>query len=179
MLVKIVSFGSNWWARFGHDQQNRFRFTRHAAYFNSTGLRSGGKVRRYWILPGLLRFNGVGDFNPQSPNRSIGASFECTDITVAFGGNRLLFGRKVKNPPLPDCYLVAINSDACGVFDCRIANWKSETVRPLAISQHRDRSEALLLMHQGDWVRTKVGTWKLDLASSSQRPVLIVGETFD
>jgi len=35
-VVKILEFGSNWWARFGRDPQDRYRYTRHAAYFNST-----------------------------------------------------------------------------------------------------------------------------------------------
>ena len=67
MLVKILEFGSNWWARFGRDPHDRYRYTRHAAYFNSTGVRCGSKMRRYWLVPGLIRFNGVGDFNPQFP----------------------------------------------------------------------------------------------------------------
>ena len=58
MLVKILGFGSNWWARFGRDPQDRYRYTRHAAYFNSTGVRCGNKMRRYWVVPGLIRFNG-------------------------------------------------------------------------------------------------------------------------
>ena len=67
MLVKILEFGSNWWARFGRDPHDRYRYTKHAAYFNSTGVRCGSKMRRYWVVPGLIRFNGVGDFNPQFP----------------------------------------------------------------------------------------------------------------
>ena len=90
MLVKILGFGSNWWARFGRDPQDRYRYTRHAAYFNSTGVRCGNKMRRYWVVPGLLRFNGVGDFNPQFPNRAVGKTFECTDLIFALGGNRVL-----------------------------------------------------------------------------------------
>lgn len=179
MLVRILSFGSSWWPRFGHDPQDRYRFTRHAAYFNSTGVRSGSKVRRYWIVPGLLRFNGVGDFNPQFPARSIGASFECASLTIALGGNRLLFGRKVKNAPLPDCYLIAIKSEACGIFDCRLANWKSETVRPLAISQHGEKSEALVLMGEDDWIRTRLGIWTLTPKDSRHDVVLVLGEGSD
>jgi len=76
MLVQILNFGSNWWARFGSDPADRYRFTRRAAYFNSTGLRFGNKIRRHWIVPGLIRFNGIGDFNPQFPRRSLGAAFE-------------------------------------------------------------------------------------------------------
>jgi hypothetical protein len=70
MLVKILSFGTNWWARFGRDPRDPWRFTRHAAYYNSTGVRCARKVRRHWIVSGLIRFDGVSDFNPHLPNRS-------------------------------------------------------------------------------------------------------------
>jgi hypothetical protein len=172
MLVKILGFGSNWWARFGRDLHDRYRFTRRAAYFNSTGLRSGSKVRRYWIVPGLLRFNGVGDFNPQFPNRSIGATFECADVTFAFGGNRLLFVRKIADGARPDSYLLALSCERCGAFDCRNPGWKSETVFPIAVSQLRDRGEALLLMRPGDWVRTSLGVWHLRVADGQHDAAL-------
>jgi hypothetical protein len=169
MLVKILGFGSNWWARFGRDPQDRYRFTRRAAYFNSTGLRSGSKVRRYWIVPGLLRFNGVGDFNA---NRFIGTTFECADVTFAFGGNRLLFVRKIAGCAPPDSYLLALSSERCGAFDCRNPRWKSETVFPIAVSQLQDRGEALLLMRPGDWVRTVLGVWQLRVADGRHHAAL-------
>ena len=68
----------------------------------------------------------LGDFNPQFPDRAIGATFECADLTFAFGGNRLLFVRKIRNCPLPDYYLLALASERCGAFDCRNSGWKSE-----------------------------------------------------
>ena len=115
-------------------------------------------------MPGLLRFNGAGDFNPQFPDRAIGATFECAEVTVAFGGNRLLFVRKIADCAPPDSYLLALSSERCGAFDCLNVGWKSETVFPLAVSQFRDRGEALLLMRPGDWVRTVLGVWQLRVA---------------
>src|ERR1043165_5754822 len=176
MLVKILGFGSNWWARFGRDLHDRYRFTRRAAYFNSTGLRSGSKVRRYWIVPGLLRFNGVGDFNPQLPERSVGATFECAELTFACGGNRLLFVRRIRNCALTDYYLLALASERCGAFDCRNSGWKSESVVPIAVSQHRDRAEALLLMRLGDWVKTSLGIWQLRAADTRHHAALTLME---
>ena len=176
MRVTVISFGSNWWARFGRDARDRYRFTRHAAYFNSTGLRSGSKVRRYWIVPGLLRFNGVGDFNPQFPDRSVGATFECADLTFACGGNRLLFVRKIRHSPLPDYFLLALSSERCGAFDGRNSSWKSETVVPIAVSQHRDRTEALLLMRPGDWVQTSLGIWQLTAVDTQHHAALTLVE---
>ena len=92
MLVQVLSFGTNWWARFGRNVDDPHRFTRHAAYYNSTGVRCGTKVRRHWIISGLIRFNGVGDF--QSRTCQIAPSdilLSALDLTQAFGGNRLLF----------------------------------------------------------------------------------------
>jgi hypothetical protein len=172
MLVKILGFGSNWWARFGRDPQDRYRFTRHAAYFNSSGLRCGSKLRRHWIVPGLLRFNSVGDFNPQFPNRSVGATFECADQTFAFGGNRLLFVSKTVDSAPPDSCLLTLSSERYGAFDCRSPGWKSETVFPIAVSQLRGRGEALLLMWPGDWVRTSLGVWQLSVADGPRDAAL-------
>jgi hypothetical protein len=169
MLVKILKFGSNWWARFGHDPRDRYRFTRHAAYFNSTGLCSGSKVRRHWIVPGLIRFNGVGDFNPQFPNRSAGATFECADLVFALGGNRLLFQRKAAASAQPDCFLVVLSADRFGIFDCFARDWKADSVRAIAVSRAGTRQEAMLLMKPFDWVRTALGLWQLRTGSIPER----------
>jgi len=161
MLVKILGFGSSWWARFGRDPHDRYRYTRHAAYFNSAGLRCGNKVRRHWILPGLIRFNGVGDFNPQFPSRSVGETFECTDLAFACGGNRLLFVRKAASSVSPDYHLIAISSDRCGPFNFHEPGWKSESVIPIAVSCLGDKQEAMLLMKPLGCVRSSLGTWQL------------------
>jgi hypothetical protein len=166
MLVKIMGFGSNWWARFGRDPLDRYRYSRHAAYFNSTSVRCGMKMRRHWIVPGLIRFNGVGDFNPQFPNRAIGKTFECTDLVFALGGNRVLFARKAGRSNPPDYFLVIVSSDRFGGFDFDDAAWRSQSVTPIAVSRLRDKQEAMLLMKPVDWVRTTLGFWQLRLASN-------------
>jgi hypothetical protein len=159
--VKILNFGSNWWARFGEDVHDRYRFTRHAAYFNSTGLRSGNHVRRHWIVAGLIRFNGVGGFNPHFPNRALSKTFECTDLSSAYGGNRLLFVKKAEQILAPDYYLVVLSSDPNGAIDFGDAGWKSISAMPIAISSSACRQEAMLLMKPFDWVRTSLGVWRL------------------
>ena len=116
MLVKILEFGSNWWARFGRDPHDHYRYTRHAAYFNSTGVRSRNKMRRYWVVPGLIRFNGEGDFHPQFPNRAVGEIFECGDLVFARGGNRVLFQRKVAKTCRPDYFLSVVSNDRFGAL---------------------------------------------------------------
>jgi hypothetical protein len=170
MLVRILSFGTNWWARFGHDPADPRRFTRHAAYYNSTGVRCGRKVRRHWIVSGLIRFNGVGGFNPHLPNRSLGHTFSCSDLTFAFGGNRLLFERKVSKSEVPECYLVVATSATHGRIDFHSDAWKASTAAVIAASQLREAQEVMLLMKPGDWVRTDCGLWRLtEKASAGSR----------
>jgi hypothetical protein len=163
VLVKILNFGSNWWARSGQDAHDRYRFTRHAAYFNSTGLRSGNKVRRHWIVPGLIRFNGVGGFNPHFPDRALGKTFECTDLTFAYGGNRLLFVKNAEQMLAPDYYLVVLSSETRGAINFGDAGWKSDSAMPIAVSSSGYRQEAMLLMKPLDRVRTSLGVWRLKL----------------
>jgi hypothetical protein len=161
MLVKVLNFGTNWWARFGRDADDPLRFTRHAAYYNSTGVRCGSKIRRYWIVSGLLRFNGVGDFNPSLPDRAIGNTFVCSDLTHAFDGNRLLFQSKARKSAVPDCYLVVVSSGTHGSIDFASSVWKSVLSQVIAASQLRDMQEAMLLMKPGDWIQTDNGFWQL------------------
>src|SRR5260221_3647026 len=145
MLVQIVNFGTNWWAGFGRDLGDRYRYPRHAAYYNSTGVRCGRKIRRHWVIPGLIRFNGAGDFNPHLPNRSLGCTFHCSDLTFAFGGNRLLFERKVSKSEIPERYLVALSSELHGRIDFGSDTWKSSAAA-IAVSQLREKQGVMLLM---------------------------------
>jgi len=163
MLVKILEFGSNWWARLGRDPQDRYRYTRHAAYFNSTGVRCGNKMRRHWIVPGLIRFDGVGDFNPHFPSRAVGEIFECSDLAFTRGGNRILFRRKVKNPCQPDYFLLAMSSDRFGALRLSVSD-RSGFPTPIAVSHSGEKQEAMLLMKAGDWVRSTLGVWQLTVA---------------
>lgn len=173
MLVKILNFGSNWWARFGEDVHDRHRFTRHAAYFNSTGLRFGSHVRRHWMVAGLIRFNGVGGFNPHFPNRALSKTFECTDLISAYGGNRLFFVKQAAQMLAPDYYLVVLCSETIGAINFGDADWKSSSTLPIAISSSGCRQEAMLLMKPLDRVRTSLGVWQLKPAPNLRRGGLL------
>jgi hypothetical protein len=161
MSVKILEFGSNWWARFGRDHDDPLRYTRHAVYYNSAGIRCANRVRRYWVLPGLVRLNGVSDFNPHFPGRSIGKTFWCTEPALACGGNRVLFVKRAAKNTVPDHYLVVVSSNRHGTLDLGDPGWKSQSIWPISISQLRDRQEALLLMAPEDWVQSALGIWRM------------------
>jgi hypothetical protein len=49
-------------------------------------------------------------------------------------------------------------------------------VLPIAVSQHRDRAEALLLMRPGDWVKTSLGIWQLTVADRENHAALTLME---
>ncbi len=168
MLVKVLNYGTNWWARFGSDPNDPHRYTRHAAYYNSTGIRCGRKVRRHWIVPGLIRFNGAGDFNPHLPNRSLGHTFLASSLDFLFGGNRLLLKNKMPDSSVPDWYLIVVAQDLHGRMDFAHLKWRSRTAKVIAASQLRQAQEAMLLMKPGDWVKTACGVWQLSASTGSR-----------
>ena len=173
MLVRVLQFGCNWWARFGSDPADPHRYTRHAAYYNSTGIRTGRKVRRHWVVPGLVRLNGVGSFNPHFPSRSIGQTFVAAELDYLFGGNRLLLKHRASDGALPDWYLAVFSQELHGRFDFVSATWKSPKAQVVAASQLRQVQEVLLLMRPGDWVRSNLGFWQLTLCGSAPSSVQI------
>jgi len=179
VLVKLLNFGTNWWARFGSDASDPHRYTRHAAYYNSTGIRCGRKIRRHWIVPGLIRFNGVGDFNPHRPKGSLGQTFLTSNLTFLFGGNRLLFKRKMPESSVADWYLVVISQDLHGRIDLGSPGWKSPVARVIAASQLRQMQEIMLLMKPGDWVQTACGFWQLSVSNKLKPKVelVLLGQT--
>lgn len=171
MLVRVLQFGCNWWARFGSDPADIHRYTGHAAYYNSTGIRTGRKIRRHWVVPGLVRLNGVGSFNPHFLSRSIGQIFDATEVDYLFGGNRLLLKHPAPDRAQPDWYLAVFSQELHGRFDFGSRTWKSSQAQVIAASQLRQVQEVLLLMQPGDWVRTILGFWLLTLSGSAQSSV--------
>lgn len=169
MLVKILEFGSRWWSKAGHDPDDPYRYTRHAAYYNSTGVRCGvmgQNVQHHWIVPGLVRFNGVGSFNPNFPRRAIGRIFCCDAMEFNLGGNRILVKEKARYRRTPDGYLVVITSDRFGAINFADKRWRSHGTSLVCASQLRDQQEAMLLMHAGDSVHTSAGTWQLEISNA-------------
>jgi hypothetical protein len=168
MLVKVLNFGTNWWARFGSDPDDPDRYSRHAAYYNSTGVQCGLKIRRHWIVPGLVRFNGVDGFHSGLADNAIGITFVCSDLTHALGGNRLLFKSRAARSAVPDRYLVVVSSGIYGRIDFASKVWKSALSWLIAVSQLRMAQEAMLLMNPGDWIQTCNGFWQLNVPENSR-----------
>ena len=167
MRVAVLSFGSNWWAR-SESQLTRF------ARYNSSGIQCASKVRRHWIVAGVVRFNGVSNFRSWPPQRLLGSSFRCSELSFAYGGNRLLFVEKIPDSVPADFHLLTITSDLFGILDLYSRTCRSASSVVFAASQLRARQEIMLLLEPGGWFQTSSGLWQLREAESSRRPEVVL-----
>ena len=105
MLVAVTGFGSVWRTRFSKNEHDLNRFA-HGAYFNTTGVMVNGHVRQRPLILGYAKFNGAGGFDPNFPSRMINRVFECADMCVWNGENKVLFRRVLRHGQVPDLFLV-------------------------------------------------------------------------
>lgn len=161
MLVQILDFGSNWWARYGNDAEDPYRFTRHAAVYNSTGVRCGRTIRRHWVVPGLVRFNGSDGFESGFPDSLVGKTFYCSEVSRYCNGNRLLVHRPAVHASSPERLLVVISSAKFGRVDFGSPAWKSPSTLVLAATMLRAMQEIMLLIGMDEWIRTERGLWRM------------------
>ena len=160
MRVRMISFGSNWWAAHSRDTDDPYRYSRNSAWFNSAGLKYGQRLRFCWVVPGQIRFNSSSRFNPEFKARTTGKTFEC-DLPRIYGGKvHLLVTRPATNCN-PDAYLVTLNEGVHGLIDFDDPDWRSPGVFPISVSLRPPRYEAMVLMNANAFVRTDKGEWRL------------------
>ena len=161
MRVRVISFGTNWWAMHSSTESDPYRFRRRAAYFNAAALMCGRRLHHSAVWPGQIRFNANSGFNPEFPARSIGRTFLCSGPNQLAGKAHLLFVR-LEIRAQPDTYLVTLNSIEHGLVRFDKPGWRSSGVQPLSISLRGARYEAMLLMGAEDWILSDVGLWKIE-----------------
>jgi hypothetical protein len=161
MHVRVVSFGTNWWAMNSHDTSDPYCFRRRAAWFNAAALMSGRRLRHSAIFPGQVRFNSKSGFDPEFPLRALGITFQCSGPHQYAGKMHLLFERRAAGT-VPDGYLVTLKSAEHGAIQFGKPGWKSAGVRPISISLRGNRYEAILLFGGQDWVESDLGRWQVD-----------------
>jgi hypothetical protein len=161
MHVRVVSFGTNWWAMNSHDTSDPYCFRRRAAWFNAAALMSGRRLRHSAIFPGQVRFNSKSGFDPEFPLRALGITFQCSVPHQYAGKMHLLFERRAAGT-VPDGYLVTLKSAEHGAIQFGKPGWKSAGVRPISISLRGNRYEAILLFGGQDWVESDLGRWQVD-----------------
>lgn len=163
MRVRVISFGTNWWAMHSSDATDPYCFRRGAAYFNAAALMFGRRLHHSAIYPGQIRFNAKSGFNPEFPRRAIGRTFLCSGPNQIAGKCHLLFMCAVPEM-LPDAYLVTLSSIEHGVIYFGQPGWRSSGVQPVSISLRGPRYEAMVLMGTADWIASDLGLWRIDAA---------------
>jgi hypothetical protein len=158
MRVRVISFGSNWWAVHSNDLDDPYCFRRRAAWFNSAGLKYGRRLRLCWAYPGHIRFNENSGFHPEHPFRSLGKTFLCSGPNLLEGRTHLLFSHLLKEPG-SDRYLVTVNELSNGQISFATLAWRSAGVQPISVSLRGVRYEAMVLMGKEDWIETDLGRW--------------------
>jgi len=157
--VTIEGFGSIWSRRTRPASLNPKR--QRIAYYNTTGVTVGGKVRPRSRIFGQLRFNGAGGFIAAGIERNIGRIFQCSaelDGTV----HKLVFHHLLDKPQPPDFFMVAVTSNCTGLLPIESEHWKSGGVLLFAVSQSKESQEAILLMPAHSWFRGGLGTFIAD-----------------
>jgi hypothetical protein len=168
--IRIVSLGTNWWSAHPSDVADPFCFRRNPAWFNSAGLKYGGRRRLCWVYPGQVRFNQSSGFNPEYPNRVIGRTFECDGPNRKSGRMHLLITRAADPGAMPNRYLVTFSERLCGPIRFNRPGWKSAALQLISVSIRRERYEVMALMEESAWFESNVGPWML--ASDCTRLVL-------
>jgi hypothetical protein len=161
LIVQVVSFGSAWWVRPGPEVGDSDRYTRHAAYFNSTGIKDGGKIHTAGPVRGLVRFNVSSGLDPHHTQNNIGKIFCFTEIERYRDTNRVLALHRATKDASPTHFLVRVSSILHGT-PVPGTRWRSADTRTIAVSRYRGRQEALLLITGESVIHTSLGTWNLD-----------------
>jgi hypothetical protein len=143
------------------DTSDPYCFRRRAAWFNAAALMSGRRLHHSAIFPGQVRFNSKSGFDPEFPLRAVGKTFLCSEPRQFAGKTHLLFERR-STGMVPDAYLVTLKSTEHGAIPFSKPGWKSAGVRPISISLHGEKYEAMLLFGNGDWVESDLGRWFVD-----------------
>lgn len=171
MRVSVLSLGTNWWAR---SPREAARF----AGYNSTGIVCGSKVRRHWVVPGIVRFNGLSDFVRWPSREGSGRCFFCSNLSSYHDGNRLLLVREIDDEVQPDAYLLTVTSATHGRVDLNSPAWCARSSRVVAASQLRERQEIMLLIRADDWLVTNRGLWQLRLTRGRCADLVLLADGF-
>ena len=164
MVVHCISFGSLSWLRPGIDVSDCFRFSEHAAAFNTTGFARGSRERRFWHTPGVLRMNVAQHhgriFQP--------GSYQTTGIEKRGEWTRMLLGRRVSDGKTPDGILQCLQSGTIGRLNFE-SRWHSGYAQIIAGSAFHGEQETLVIGTPGAVIMTDKGQWEVTWTGLSSR----------
>jgi hypothetical protein len=164
MLVSILGFGSIWTRRVAKDAQYAEHFCASGtAYYNTTGVLAGDRIRNRPCTFGVARFNGNGGFRPDCAYRMLYKVFECEPPCSWNGHNKILFKTLLARPEKPDTYLVIVTAEQSGgINKDQAGGWLHHDAQLISFSECRGKQEVMLVMPAFSWVRGRVGTFFME-----------------
>jgi len=176
MLVSVLVFGSIWTRRVAKDARNRagVRITE-AAYYNTTGVLVGDKLRNRPCTYGVARFNGNSGFRPDCIHQMLQKVFECEPPCVWDGHNKVLFKKLLSNSAKPDAYLLTITADQSGGINRdQAGGWLHHDAHLISFSESGGQQEVMLVMPAHTWVRGRLGTFFLEPVAQNPRDARLI-----
>ncbi|MGA1998249.1 MAG: hypothetical protein ABSH45_20985 [Bryobacteraceae bacterium] len=158
MLVAVQSLGSIWTARRASTASDGAERARRGAYYNTTGILAGGKLRNRSCVYGYVRLDECSGFDPRFAGRIVHCVYESEGVLVWNGGNKLFLRQLAPAGTRPDVYLFRIGATDTGWMD-RAGAWRCDAVRVISFSEGNGQQEALLVLPPFGWVRGENGTF--------------------
>ena len=134
--------------------------SRHAAYFNTTGVNAAGRYRHRSCVYGYVRIDECTGFRLQAADRAINRIYESDPLSAWHGRLKLFLKGFVKADATPDVYLVRLSPAEVGWVD-RGTPWLSSSGKILSFSEGNDQQEALVILPPYGWTHTSHGTFVL------------------
>ena len=170
MLISVLGFGSIWTRRVAKGACGPMGIrTFGTAYYNTTGVLVGDKLRNRPCSYGVARFNGNSGFRPDCVHGMMQKVFECEPPCVWNGANKVLFKKLLGGSLNPDAYLMTITANQSGGINRDQAGpWLHDDAHLISFSECGGEQEVMLVMPPYTWVRGRLGTFFLEPVA--QRP---------
>ena len=160
MLVAVQSLGSIWTSRATRAPLDSIA-ARRSAYYNTTGVLAGNKLRSRSCIYGYVRLDECSGFNPRFAERLIHCVYESDGVSVWNGRNKLFLRQLAPNGTRPDVFLFRISPADTGWMD-RASAWKCDGAQVVSFSEGNGQQEALIILPAFGWVRGTQGTFCAD-----------------
>ena len=158
MLVAVQSFGSIWTARRASTEVEGARSPRRIAYYNTTGVLAGNKVRSRSCVYGYVRLDECSGFHACFASRFIHRVYESKGVSVWNGRNKLFLRQLMPAGTRPDVYLFRIDATDTGWID-RDGAWKCDPTQVVSFSEGDGQQECLIVLPPFGWVHGEHGTF--------------------
>ncbi len=162
MLISILGFGSIWSRRVARLAPDVGIRRPDAAYYNTTGVPVGARIRNRPRVYGVARFNANSGFRPDWLPRMISKVFDCEPPSVWGGHNTVLFKRLLNGPEVPAAYLVTVTAEQVGRLVGDTGAWLHDDAQLISFSECGERQELMLVMPAYAWLRGTLGTFFLE-----------------